>query len=59
MTKLIIDWLKSQHKTYLLTAPTGVAAQNVGGVTLHSAFRLTQSGSGYQSLAFYYLEFKK
>ena len=59
MTKLIIDWLKSQHKTYLLTAPTGVAAQNVGGVTLHSAFRLTQSGSGYQSLAFYDLEFKK
>jgi hypothetical protein len=59
ITKLIIDWLKSQHKTYLLTAPTGVAAQNVGGLTIHSALRLTQSESGYQSLAFYDLEFKK
>ncbi|CAB4433506.1 unnamed protein product [Rhizophagus irregularis] len=39
--------------------PTGVAAQNIGGQTIHSALRLTQSGSGYQSLAFYDLEFKK
>ncbi|GBC00669.1 hypothetical protein RclHR1_39340001 [Rhizophagus clarus] len=56
---LIIDWIKSQNKTYLLTAPTGVVAQNVGGSTIHSALRLMQSGSGYQSLAFYDLEFKK
>jgi ATP-dependent DNA helicase PIF1 len=59
MTKMIINWLESQHKNYLLTAPTGVAAQNVGGSTIHSALRLTQSGSGYQSLAFHDLEFKK
>jgi hypothetical protein len=59
ITRLIIDWLESQHKTYLLTAPTGVAAQNISGSTIHSALRLTQSGSGYQSLAFYDLEFKK
>jgi len=59
ITKLIIDWINSQNKTYLLTAPTGVAAQNIGGQTIHSALRLTQSGSGYQSLAFYDLEFKK
>ncbi|GBC10072.1 hypothetical protein RclHR1_09310007 [Rhizophagus clarus] len=59
ITMLIIDWIKSQNKTYLLTAPTGVAAQNVGGSTIHSALRLMQSGSGYQSLAFYDLEFKK
>ena len=59
MTKLIIDWLKSQHKIYLLTAPIGIATQNVGGLTIHSALRLTQSGSGYQSLAFHNLEFKK
>jgi hypothetical protein len=59
ITKLIIEWIKSQNKTYLLTASTGVAAQNVGGYTVHSALRLTQSGSGYQSLAFYDLEFKK
>ena len=59
ITRLIIDWINSQNKTYLLTAPTGVAAQNIGGQTIHSALRLTQSGSGYQSLAFYDLEFKK
>ena len=59
LTQLIIDWIKSQNKTYLLTAPTGVAAQNIGGSTIHSALRLMQSGSGYQSLAFYDLEFKK
>jgi hypothetical protein len=59
ITKLIIDWIKTQNKMYLLTAPTGVAAQNVGGSTIHSALRLTYSASGYQSLAFYDLEFKK
>ncbi|GBC07669.1 hypothetical protein RclHR1_07600008 [Rhizophagus clarus] len=59
ITKLIIEWIKFQNKIYLLTAPTGVAAQNVGGYTIHSALRLTQSGSGYQSLAFYDLEFKR
>ena len=59
ITQLIVDWIKSQNKSYLLTAPTGVAAQNIGGSTIHSALRLTQSGSGYQSLAFYDLEFKK
>src|SRR6266542_528393 len=59
ITRLIIDWIKLQNKTYLLTAPTGVAAQNVGGLTIHSALRLTQSESGYQSLAFHDLEFKK
>ena len=51
--------VKIQHKTYLLTAPTGVAAQNVCGLTIHSTLRLTQSGSGYQSLAFHDFEFKK
>ena len=59
MTRLIIDWIKSQNKTYLLMAPTGVAAQNVSGVTIYSALRLTQSGSDYQSLAFHDFEFKK
>ena len=28
----------------LLTAPTGLAAFNIGGVTLHSAFMLRTSG---------------
>uniref|UniRef100_U9UPJ1 ATP-dependent DNA helicase n=1 Tax=Rhizophagus irregularis (strain DAOM 181602 / DAOM 197198 / MUCL 43194) TaxID=747089 RepID=U9UPJ1_RHIID len=43
--RLIIDWIKSENRTYLLTAPTGVAAQNVSGITIHSALRIIQSGS--------------
>ena len=59
ITQLIVDWIKSQNKNYLLMIPTGVAAQNIGGLTIHSTLRLIQSESGYQSLAFYDLEFKK
>lgn len=36
--------------TVLLTAPTGVAAYNIGGLTLHSAFQLNTQRS-YQSLS--------
>ena len=36
--------------TVLLTAPTGVAAYNIGGLTLHSAFQLNTQHS-YQSLS--------
>ena len=36
--------------TVLLTAPTGVAAYNIGGMTLHSAF-LLNTHHGYQSLS--------
>jgi hypothetical protein len=31
---------KSTHKRMIVTAPTGVAAINAGGVTLHSFFQL-------------------
>jgi len=59
MTRLIINWIKSQNKTYLLTAPTGIVAQNIGRTTIHSALKIMQLGSGYQLLAFYHLEFKR
>jgi len=59
ITKLIINWLKSQGRSFLLTAPTGVSAQTVGGFTLHSALRLSQSESGYHTLAFHDPDFKK
>ena len=36
--------------TVLLTAPTGVAAFNIGGMTLHSAFLLNLGRFGYQPL---------
>ena len=34
----------------LLTAPTGVAAFNIGGMTLHSVFLLNLGRFGYQPL---------
>jgi len=32
--------------------PTGVAAQNIGGHTIHSLLRIHSQGSTYQTLAF-------
>ena len=55
---LIINWLKSTKTNYLLMAPTGVAAQSIGGLTIHSALRISQSESGFQSLALYDTNFK-
>ena len=40
-------------------APTGVAAQSIGGLTIHSALRITQSEAGFQSLALYDQDFRK
>src|SRR5438128_4829534 len=48
---LLTNWLKSHKQKYMLLAPTGVAAQNIGGPTIHSTLRLSQSPSGFQSLA--------
>ena len=37
MTHQVIQhFLKSKEINYLLIAPTGVAAQNIGGTTIHS-----------------------
>ena len=38
---------------------TGVTVQNIDRLTIHSTLKLIQSKSGYQSLAFYNLKFKK
>lgn len=39
VTKQIIESCKKSCKQVLVCAPTGIAAINVGGVTIHSAFR--------------------
>ena len=39
VTRQIIDQCKKQKRQVLVCAPTGIAAINVGGVTIHSAFR--------------------
>ncbi|CAG8621554.1 10893_t:CDS:1, partial [Paraglomus occultum] len=48
--------LQQTNKKYLMLAPTGVAAQNVDGMTIHSALKIssttTNSRSSYQTLIF-------
>ena len=39
VTRQIIDLCKKRRKQVLVCAPTGIASINVGGVTIHSAFR--------------------
>ncbi|PKY43034.1 hypothetical protein RhiirA4_456962 [Rhizophagus irregularis] len=34
MIKIITDYLTNNHKSFLLIAPTGVAAQNINGKTI-------------------------
>jgi len=43
-TTLLRHIIAHTHKQLLITAPTGVAALNVGGVTLHSQFQLPFGG---------------
>ena len=38
LTRYIIDWARDQGRNVLVCAPTGVAATNVGGSTIHRAF---------------------
>ena len=54
---LITEDLKKKKSNYLLLAPTGVAAQNIGGQTIHSALRIHETLCGFQSLAFHDHEF--
>lgn len=38
--RALVERLRQYDKSYVVTAPTGLAAQNVDGVTLHSIFNL-------------------
>ena len=40
LTNTFISELKKQHKNILLTAPTGIAAINIKGITMHKAFKI-------------------
>ncbi|CAG8822836.1 22085_t:CDS:1, partial [Gigaspora rosea] len=44
---LIINHLKSHRKKYLLMAPTGVAAQNIDGKTIHSQLKIRPSAGNH------------
>ena len=47
-------WFKGRGLTYLKMAPTGIAAVNIGGQTIHSALMISPKSinSNYQSLIF-------
>ena len=56
MLKIISDYLTNNHKNYLLMAPTGVAAQNINGKTIHSELQIKPGSGNYMSLAMEYAE---
>jgi hypothetical protein len=43
-TTLLREIIKTTHKNVLVVAPTGIAALNAGGVTIHSMFQLPFGG---------------
>lgn len=44
VVKQAIDYLRKKNKNVIVMAPTGIAAMNVGGATIHSTFSLTPFG---------------
>lgn len=44
IVKKIIEQMKEQKRKFIAIAPTGVAANNLGGQTIHSLFQLTPFG---------------
>src|SRR6185312_9136955 len=58
IASIIANYLMQTKKmNCLLLAPTGVAALNVSGSTIHSALRIHQTEAGYQTLAFHDKDF--
>ena len=57
LINLITENLKRKGSNYLLLAPTGVAATNIGGKTIHSALRIHETFGRFQTLAFYDYDF--
>jgi len=58
MINLITNMLSERHQVYLLLAPTGVAAQNIGGTTIHSKLRIVSSYGTFFTRAYTDNEFR-
>ena len=43
-TTLLREIIRTTHKNVVVVAPTGIAALNAGGVTIHSMFQLPFAG---------------
>ena len=52
VTLKVVEMLKNKRTNYLLLAPTGVAAQNVSGKTIHSTLKIRQTGNNYYQTLF-------
>ncbi|CAB4412311.1 unnamed protein product [Rhizophagus irregularis] len=48
---MIVNILKQRRSNYLLLAPTGVAAQNIDGKTIHSELRIVTTQGGFYTRA--------
>jgi len=48
---MIINLLRQRRSNYLLLAPTGVAAQNIDGKTIHSELRIINTQRGFNTRA--------
>ena len=53
MIQQIVNFLNSKNTKYLLMAPTGVAAKNVDGQTIHSALHIRNTQTYFETLSHY------
>jgi len=51
MLNLITNYLTNNYKNYLLMAPTGIAAQNINGKTIHSELQIKPGSNNFILLA--------
>ena len=58
-TTLLHEIIKTTHKNVVVVAPTGIAALNAGGVTIHSLFQLPFAGFIPEDVAPHFSEFSK
>lgn len=58
-TTLLREIIKTTHKNVVVVAPTGIAALNAGGVTIHSLFQLPFAGFIPEDVAPQFSEFSK
>ncbi|CAG8682260.1 10346_t:CDS:1, partial [Dentiscutata heterogama] len=49
---ILLDYFQKSNQNCLLMAPTGIAAQNIGGSTIHSALRIIRNEFGFRTLTF-------
>ncbi|EXX69470.1 PIF1-like helicase domain-containing protein [Rhizophagus irregularis DAOM 181602=DAOM 197198] len=49
---MIVNMLNNRQSNFLLLAPTGVSAQNIGGTTIHSELSITSTQGGFYTRSF-------